>query len=181
MKAAILEKIKTLVVKDIPIPHYGDDEVLVNIKEVGLCGSDVHFYNNGRIGDFIVKKPLILGHESSGIIAKIGKNVNGFKIGDRVSVEAGLPCYKCYFCKTGKYHLCNNIAFLAPPPYNGAFVEYMKYDPNFLFKVSDDVSFTEAALAEPLFVGYSYATRAEVKAGDYVCILGSGPIGLACG
>lgn len=180
MKAAILEKVKTLVVKDIPIPHYGDDEVLVNIKEVGLCGSDVHFYNDGRIGDFIVKKPLILGHESSGIIAKIGKNVKGFKIGDRVSVEAGLPCYKCYFCKTGKYHLCNNIAFLAAPPSNGAFVEYMKYDPNFLFKVSDDVSFTEAALAEPLSVGYSCATRAEVKAGDYVCILGSGPIGLAC-
>lgn len=180
MKAAILEKEKTLVVKDIPIPNYKDNEVLVKIKEVGLCGSDVHFYNNGRIGDYKIKEPLILGHECSGIIAEVGKNVKNFKEGDRVSIEAGVPCCNCNFCKTGKYNLCNDVDFLSCPPKNGALTEYMNYNPNFLFKISNDVNFTEAALAEPLSVGYYCITRAEVRAGDYVCILGAGPIGLAC-
>ena len=180
MKTAILEKVKKLTIKDLPIPEILENEVLVKIKEVGLCGSDIHYYNEGRIGDFIVKKPIILGHESSGIISGVGKNIKGFKIGDKVSIEPGVPCYKCDYCKTGKYHLCTNMAFMATPPFDGAFAEYIKYDPNFLFKISDNVSFTEAALAEPLSVGYNCTTRADVKAGDYVCILGCGPIGLAC-
>lgn len=180
MKASVLEKKKTLILKDIPVPKYNDDEVLVKIEEVGLCGSDLHFYNDGRIGDFIAKDPFILGHEGSGIVMEVGKNVKDLKPGDRVSIEPNVPCFKCDFCKTGNYSQCNNIVALSAPPYDGLFTEYINYEPSFLFKVSNDISFTEVALAEPLSVGYSCASRAEVKAGDYVCILGFGPIGLSC-
>ncbi len=180
MKAAILEKPKKIIIKEIPKPQYSDDEVLIKIKEIGICGSDIHFYNNGRIGSFVVKEPIILGHESSGEIAEIGKNVKGFKIGDRVSIEPGIPCYKCDYCKSGNYNLCKDVRFMAAPPFNGAFVEYVKYDPNFVFKIPDDVSFTEGALVEPLSVGYHSALRGQIKPGDSVTITGSGPIGLSC-
>ena len=180
MKAAILEKPKIMKIKDIPIPKYSDDEVLIRIKEVGVCGSDVHFYNTGRIGDLAkMDGPIILGHESSGIVEKVGKNVKDFKPGDRVSIEPGVPCYKCENCKKGNYHLCDDIAFMAIPPYDGAYREYIAYDPHFIYKISDNLSFSEAACVEPLSVGYSCVINANVEAGDSVCILGTGPIGLA--
>ena len=179
MKAAILEKAKKIIVKDIPKPRYSDDTVLVKIKEVGLCGSDIHFYNDGRIGDFIIEKPLILGHESSGIIEEVGKNVKNINIGDRVTIEPGVPCYKCYYCKTGRYNLCKDIQFMAVPHCDGAFREYIEYDPNFLFKISDHVSYTEGALAEPLSVAYFAVSKTGLRPIDTVCILGAGPIGLA--
>jgi len=180
MKAAILEKPRVIKIKDIPIPEYSDEEVLVRIKEVGVCGSDVHFYNSGRIGDLAkMDGPIILGHESSGIIEKVGRNVKEFKIGDRVSIEPGVPCYKCENCKKGNYHLCVDIAFMAIPPYDGAYREYIAYDPHFVYKISENISFSEAACVEPLSVGYSCAMNAKVDSGDSVCILGAGPIGLA--
>lgn len=180
MKAAILEKPKHLVIKDIPIPEYSDDEVLVRIKEVGLCGSDVHYYNDFRAGDFVIKEPIILGHEAAGIVVEVGRNIKSLKKGDRVAIEPGIPCYKCDFCKSGKYNLCNDIKFMATPPFNGSFTEYVKYDPCFLYKISDKISFTEAALIEPLSVGYNCVKRAKVNPGDSIFIMGSGPIGLAC-
>lgn len=179
MKAAILEKPKKIIVEDIPIPRYSDDEVLIKIKEVGLCGSDLHYYNTGRIGDFIVKKPIILGHESSGIVEEAGKNVEGLKKGDRVTIEPGIPCGICNYCKTGNYHLCKDVKFMATPPYDGAFCEYVKYNPNFVYKIPENVNFTEAALVEPLSVGYSAAVNAEIKPGDKTLILGAGPIGIS--
>jgi len=179
MKAAILNKPKELVVKDIPEPEYGDNEVLVNIKEVGICGSDVHYYNRGRIGDYVVRKPIILGHESSGIIAGVGKNVKNLKVGDRVTIEPGVPCYKCEYCIKGDYNLCPDVKFMATPPYDGAFVEYVTYDPNFVYKLPENVSLTSGALIEPLSVGYSASKRAKITPGDNVLILGSGPIALS--
>jgi L-iditol 2-dehydrogenase len=179
MKAAILNKPKELVIKDIAKPQCGDNEVLINIKEVGVCGSDVHYYNKGRIGDFVVKKPIILGHESSGIISEVGDKVRGFEVGDRVTIEPGVPCYTCDYCIDGNYNLCPNIVFMATPPYDGAFVEYITYDPNFVYKLPDNISLTAAALIEPLSVGYSASKRAKIKPGDNVLILGSGPIGIS--
>jgi L-iditol 2-dehydrogenase len=179
MKAAILNKPKELVIKDIAKTQCGDNEVLINIKEVGVCGSDVHYYNKGRIGDFVVKKPIILGHESSGIISEVGDKVRGFEVGDRVTIEPGVPCYTCDYCIDGNYNLCPNIVFMATPPYDGAFVEYITYDPNFVYKLPDNISLTAAALIEPLSVGYSASKRAKIKPGDNVLILGSGPIGIS--
>lgn len=179
MKAAILNKPKEMIIKDIPKLEYSDNEVLINIKEVGICGSDVHYYNTGRIGNFIVEKPIILGHESSGIITEVGKNVKDLKKGDRVTIEPGVPCYTCSYCIKGNYNLCPNIRFMATPPFNGAFVEYMAYDPNFVYKLPDNVSFTSGALVEPLSVGYSASKRAKINPGDSVLVLGSGPIGIS--
>lgn len=179
MKAAILKKPKEIIIKEIPKPKYGDNEVLINIKEVGLCGSDVHYYNIGRIGSFYVKKPIILGHESSGVITEVGNNVKGLKVKDRVTIEPGIPCCKCNYCIKGDYHLCQDIRFMATPPYNGAFVEYVSYDSNFVYKLPDDLSFTSGALVEPLSVGYSASKRAKICPGDKVLILGSGTIGIS--
>ena len=179
MKAAILKKAKEIIIKDIPRPRISGNEVLIKIKEVGLCGSDVHYYNIGRIGDFIVKKPIILGHESSGVIEGVGKNVKCFNKGDRVTIEPGIPCYKCSYCIEGDYHLCPDIRFMATPPYDGAFAEYIAYDPNFVYILPDSISFTSGALIEPLSVGYSACRRAKISPGSKVLILGSGPIGIS--
>lgn len=179
MKAAILKKPRVLTVEDIPKPEYNDNEILIRIKEVGICGSDVHYYNEGRIGDFIVKEPIVLGHESSGIVEEIGKNVKGLEIGDRVAIEPGIPCKSCNYCKEGKYHLCPNIRFLATPPYNGAFVEYLTYDPDFVFKLPEELSFTSGAMIEPLSVAYNACMRANILPGQTLLIMGAGPIGLS--
>jgi len=180
MKAAVLEKPKEMKLKNIPVPEFSEDQVLVRVKEVGVCGSDVHFYNTGRLGDLAkMDGPIILGHESSGIVEEIGKNVSGFEVGDKVAIEPGVPCYKCDYCKSGDYHLCGDVEFMAIPPNNGSYREYIAYDPHFLYKVSDKISFSQAACVEPFSVGYSCAINSNLKPGDSVCILGAGPIGLA--
>jgi len=179
MKVAVLEKVKKISIQERPKPKCSDNKVLIKIKEVGVCGSDIHFYNEGRIGNFVINKPIVLGHESSGIVVEVGKEVKGLKIGDRVSIEPGVPCYKCEFCKIGRYNLCNNVKFMATPPCDGALQEYIEYDPSFVFKISNKVTFTEAALAEPLSVAYFALNKADIKPGSSIFILGAGPIGLA--
>ena len=181
MKTAILRGAKKLVIEDIPKPRITNDQVLIRMKEVGLCGSDVHFYNDFGIPGFaMIEDSLILGHESSGIIAEVGTNVTGLKVGDRVSVEAGIPCYRCNQCKTGNYNLCDQMEFMAAPPINGAFREYVAHDPCFAHKIPDNVSYAAAAMVEPLSCGYNSGRIGEIKPGQSVCIFGDGPIGLAC-
>ncbi|MHB1334768.1 MAG: NAD(P)-dependent alcohol dehydrogenase [Candidatus Humimicrobiaceae bacterium] len=181
MKAVFLVSPKKIELRDIPIPKINENQVLVRIKEVGLCGSDVSFYNSGRVGDLqVLTEPIILGHESSGVIESVGKNVRNFKEGDRVSIEPGIPCYKCEYCRSDNYNLCSSLEFLTIPPRNGAFCEYIAYYPNFLYKIPDNVSYTEAALVEPLSVGYTAALKSKVKPGSVVGVIGCGPIGLSC-
>ncbi|XP_033226375.1 sorbitol dehydrogenase-like [Belonocnema kinseyi] len=145
---------------------------------VGICGSDVHYLVNGRIGDFIVKEPMIIGHESSGTIAKLGNNVNNLKVGDRVAIEPGVPCRTCSFCKEGRYNLCKDIVFLATPPVHGSLRKYYKHAADFCFKLPEHVSLEEGALLEPLSVGVHACKRANIGIGSKVLILGAGPIGL---
>ena len=180
MKAAILEGIKKIRIREIPIPQISENEVLIKIKEVSLCSSDLHYYNEGRLNKRKVTDSFILGHESSGIIEKIGANVHNLKVGDRVAIEPGVPCLRCEFCKSGKYNECKNLIFLSAPPNDGTLAEYIKYDSNFVHKIPENISFSQAALIEPLSVGYYAVMRADIKPGDNVCILGCGPIGLAC-
>jgi len=179
MKAAILKKPKVIKIEDIPKPKPKTNEVLIKIKEVGLCGSDVHYYNNGRIGNFVLRKPIILGHESAGIVEEVGEDVKNLKAGDRVTIEPGVPCKRCNYCREGNYNLCSDIRFMATPPDDGAFIEYLTYDSDFVYKIPDNTSLTSGALIEPLSVGYSACTRANIAPGDIILILGSGPIGLA--
>jgi len=178
MKAAVLRKPFDIGIEELPVPEIGPDEVLVKVMAVGVCGSDVHYYEHGRIGRYVVEKPLILGHECAGIIAAVGERVTRFNIGDRVAVEPGVTCGRCGYCKEGKYNLCADVQFLATPPVDGAFVQYFKHREDFVFHMPDNLSFEEASLVEPFSVGNHAARRANLKPASTVAILGLGPVGL---
>jgi len=178
VRAMYLGKTGVIVERNITKPIPQADEVLVKIKAVGVCGSDIEYYEHGRIGDFVVEKPLILGHEASGQVVEVGENVTSLKVGDRVALEPGVPCRKCEFCKTGRYNLCPDVQFMATPPVDGAFREYVAHPADFAFKIPEGVSYEEAALIEPLSVGIHAVERAQLKLGDQILIFGAGPIGL---
>ena len=178
MKAAVLEEVGKIVIKDIEKPQVLPGHVLIKIEYVGICGSDVHYYEHGRIGDFIVEKPIILGHECSGTIVETGEGVEKFAIGDKVVPEPGVACNKCNFCKTGKYNLCDSMTFMATPPVDGSFCEYLSYPADMVFKLPKNVSTKEAALIEPLAIGIYAAQRGNVFPGANVLVLGAGCIGL---
>ncbi|XP_032671793.1 sorbitol dehydrogenase-like [Odontomachus brunneus] len=175
---AVLYGINDLRLENTPIEEPQDDEVLLEMACVGICGSDVHYLVNGRIGDFVVRKPMIIGHESAGAVAKLGKNVKNLKVGDRVAIEPGVPCRICKFCKIGRYNLCKDIVFCATPPVHGSLRRFYKHAADFCFKLPDHVSFEEGALLEPLSVGVHACKRGSVGIGCKVLILGAGPIGL---
>lgn len=148
------------------------------MDSVGICGSDVHYLTHGRIGHFILEKPMVIGHESAGVVAKVGKNVKNLVAGDRVAIEPGKPCLSCDLCKEGKYNLCDDMIFCATPPYDGNLTRYYKHAANFCYKLPDHVTMEEGALLEPLSVGVHACRRAGVGLGSKVLILGAGPIGL---
>jgi L-iditol 2-dehydrogenase len=178
MKVALmtgLEKIE-IVERDIPQPK--DDEVLVKLEYVGVCGSDLHYYENGRIGDFVVNFPFILGHESGGVVAEVGSRVKHLKTGDRVALEPGKTCGRCEFCKTGRYNLCPDVIFFATPPVDGVFQEYAAHEADLCFKLPDKVSTMEGALIEPLAVGFHAAITGGARLGQTALVIGSGCIGL---
>lgn len=108
--------------------------MLIEIKSVGICGSDLHYLLEGRIGDFVVRKPMIMGHETSGVVAKCGKNVKNLKVGDRIAIEPGVPCRYCEYCKDGRYNLCQDMVFAATPPVDGTLRRYYKHAADFCFK-----------------------------------------------
>lgn len=153
-------------------------EVLLEMDCVGICGSDVHYLVHGRIGDFILEKPMIIGHEASGVVRKLGKNVSSLAVGDRVAIEPGVSCRLCSFCKEGKYNLCREMKFCATPPYDGNLRHFYAHAADFCFKLPDHVTMEEGALLEPLSVGVHASRRAEISLGDCLLILGAGPIGL---
>jgi len=176
--SAILYKTGDLRLENRPIPEPQDDQVQIRMAAVGICGSDVHYLVKGSIGDFVVKAPMILGHEAAGVVSKVGKNVTNLKVGDRVAIEPGVPCRYCDFCKTGRYNLCKTIFFCATPPDDGNLSRYYCHAADFCFKLPDHVSLEEGALLEPLSVGVQACRRAGVTLGSTVLICGAGPIGL---
>lgn len=178
MKAAVLQEVQRIELKEREKPAPGENEVLIKVKAVGLCGSDIHYYEHGKIGSFIVKEPIILGHEVSGEIIEIGSNVDGLSVGQRVAVEPGATCGVCSYCKSGRYNLCPEVEFLATPPFDGAFCEFIAMRSDLVFPVPDQMSDETAALIEPFSVGVHACNRGEVGPGDTVLILGMGPIGL---
>ncbi len=178
MKAAVMRKTFEIEMEERPVPEISGDEVLVKVMAVGICGSDIHYYEHGRIGPYVVEKPIILGHECAGIVVEVGERVEGLKPGDRVAIEPGITCGVCRFCKSGRYNLCPHVQFLATPPVDGAFVQYIKHRADFLYRIPDSLSFEAAALNEPLSVGIHAANRAQLKAGETVAIIGMGPVGL---
>ncbi|KAJ7410997.1 hypothetical protein WISP_105054 [Willisornis vidua] len=161
-----------------PIPEPGPNEVLLRMHSVGICGSDVHYWQHGRIGDFVVKNPMVLGHEASGTVIKVGSGVTHLKPGDRVAIEPGVPREMDEFCKTGRYNLSPTIFFCATPPDDGNLCRYYKHSASYCYKLPDNVTFEEGALIEPLSVGIHACKRAGVTLGSKVFVCGSGPIGL---
>lgn len=178
MRAAVLRAPGELVLEERRVPRPDDDEVLVRVASVGVCGSDVHYFREGRIGDFVVSAPLVLGHEASGTIVAVGAEVPPARIGERVSIEPQRPCRVCAQCTAGRYNLCPFMAFYATPPVDGAFQQFVTIQSAFAHAIPDAVSDDEAALLEPLSVGIWACRKAEVTVGSRVLIAGAGPIGL---
>ena len=179
MKAIYLDKINTFSEKELAKPECGERQVLVRMKAVGVCGSDVHYWKNGRIGQFVVEEPLILGHECSGVITDVGEKVSKFAVGDRVVLEPGIPCMKCEHCLKGRYNLCQNIVFFATPPDDGVLVEEIAYDEDYVFKIPDEVTdYGLATMAEPLSVGLFATIKPAL--GEKAIIFGAGIIGITC-
>ncbi len=161
-----------------PMPKVGDDDVLIKLRAVGICGSDLHYYDKGNIGDFKVEFPFILGHEAAGDVVEVGKNVKDLKVGDRVCMEPGIPCYHCHECLTGHYNLCKDVRFWATPPYDGCLCDYVAHPAAFTFKMPANMTYVEGALVEPMAIGLNAAITGQVKLGQTVAVIGAGTIGL---
>lgn len=181
MKAMVLTGIREIQIIEKPVPEIEKpDEVLIKVKSVGVCGSDIHYYNEGRIGSQVVKFPFTLGHECSGIVEKTGSGVRKLKTGDHVAIDPAMPCFKCSQCKTGRYHTCLNLKFLGcPGQAEGSLSEYIVIPESSCYRVDKNMSFDIATLSEPLSIGL-YATELAGKLkGLKIGILGSGPIGIS--
>lgn len=178
MKTAVMLGIGKMGFEDRPIPQIKDNEVLVKLEYVGICGSDLHYYETGAIGDYVVKPPFVLGHEPGGVVVKVGKSVKHLKVGDKVALEPGKTCGHCEFCKSGNYNLCPDVIFFATPPVDGVFQEYVAHEAELCFKLPENVSTLEGALIEPLAVGFHAAIQGEAKIGQTAVVTGAGCIGL---
>ena len=178
MNAAFLTKQSTVEIFQQELPKIGDRDVLVKVQAVGICGSDIHYFAHGHIGERVVQYPHIQGHECSGLVVAVGANVTRFKVGDRVAIEPGVSCMSCEWCKEGRYNLCPSVQFLSTPPVKGAFVQYLSHREDFLYHIPDTMSFEVATLAEPLSVGIHAMNRGNVKPNSTVLITGMGPVGL---
>ena len=180
MKTAVMKAIGKIELEEREIPQLKEGEVLIKVGYVGICGSDVHYFETGAIGDFVVKPPFVLGHEAAGTVVALGEGVDSLKIGDRVAMEPGKTCGHCEFCRTGRYNLCPDVQFFATPPYDGVFQEYVAYDASMCFRLPDNVSLMEGALIEPLAVGFHAANQGGAHIGQKAVVFGSGCIGLMC-
>ncbi|KAK1149970.1 hypothetical protein N8T08_003528 [Aspergillus melleus] len=177
----VLEGVHQVKFEDRPVPELKDPhDVIVNVKFTGICGSDVHYWEHGSIGQFVVKEPMVLGHESSGVISKVGSAVTSLKVGDRVAMEPGTPCRRCEPCKAGKYNLCEKMAFAATPPYDGTLAKYYVLPEDFCYKLPSNISLEEGAAMEPLGVAVHIVKQASITPGQSVVVFGAGPVGLLC-
>ncbi len=178
MKVAVMNGIGKMGFIQRPIPRPKAGEVLVKLEYVGICGSDLHYYEEGRIGAYLVEPPFVLGHEPGGIVVDVGEEVKNLKVGDRVALEPGKTCGHCEFCKDGRYNLCPDVVFFATPPIDGVFQEYVAHPADLCFKLPENVSTLEGALIEPLAVGFHAAKQGQAHFGQTAVVTGAGCIGL---
>jgi L-iditol 2-dehydrogenase len=178
VKAAVLHAPGDVRIEERDRPTPGPREVLVQVTAIGVCGSDVHYYEHGRIGPMVVESPMVLGHESAGHVVELGEGAGKHAVGDRVTLEPGVPCGRCRECRAGRYNLCLDVVFFATPPIDGAFADFVTIHEDFAFALPDSLSDEEGALMEPLSVGIWACRKAGVSAGDRVLVTGAGPIGI---
>jgi D-xylulose reductase len=178
-RALVLERKLHLAVRDIDLAsEMGPEDVRIRITTVGICGSDVHWYQGGPIDRQGVERPMVLGHEASGVVEEVGAKVTTLKAGDRVCMEPGIPNFRSRETMMGRYNLDRNVAFWATPPVHGCLTRHVVHPTAFTFKVPDHVSHAEAAMVEPLAVGVYAAGLADIKPGDVAVVTGAGPIGV---
>ena len=177
MRASVLVAQDVIEMQERPVPQPGPGEVLVRVRSVGVCGSDVHYFREGRIGDMVVESPLTLGHEVSGVVAAAGEGVPEDRIGQRVAIDPQRPCRECRFCKGGHLNLCPQMEFYATPPVDGAFADYVTAPADFVYELPDALSDNAGALLEPFSVGLWACGKASIGPGSRVLISGAGPIG----
>lgn len=179
MQALVLESARTLTLREIEIAEsLGPHDVRIRIHTVGVCGSDVHYYQHGAIGPFVVRSPMVLGHEAAGVVEEIGAAVSTLRVGDRVCMEPGVPDPNSRAARLGLYNLDPGVRFWATPPVHGCLRPTVVHPEAFTFRLPDNVSFGEGAMVEPLAVGLHAAGKARLKAGDVAVVLGAGPIGM---
>jgi D-xylulose reductase len=179
MRALVVEKKGEMALRDIEVNEVlGPEDVRIKLHTVGICASDVHYFTDGRIGDFIVNEPMILGHEASGTIIEVGAEVTHLKKGDRVCMEPGIPSPDSIETKTGHYNLDPKVRFWATPPIHGVLRESVVHPAGYTYKLPDNVSFAEGAMIEPLAVGLHAANKAKIAPGDVALVLGAGTIGM---
>ena len=178
MKVAVMEGIGKIVFTQRDIPQIKPGEALVKLDHIGVCGSDLHYFDHGAIGDFIVEPPFVLGHEAAGTVVEVAPDVTHLKPGDKVALEPGTTCGKCEFCQKGLYNLCPDVIFFATPPIDGVFCEYVAHEAGLCFKLPDNMSTIEGALIEPLAVGFHAANQGGAHIGQTAVVFGSGCIGL---
>jgi L-iditol 2-dehydrogenase len=175
---AVMQGLGRLDIEERSVPEPGPAEVLVEVSSVGVCGSDVHFFEHGRIGLDVVEPPHVLGHEVSGRVVGHGAGATTPPLGSRVAVEPSRPCGTCPVCRSGRYNLCPHMRYFSAPPMDGAFARFVTAPQSFAFPVPESVSDDAAALIEPLSVVLHAARRTGLGGGDRVLIAGAGPIGL---
>lgn len=179
MKALVLERKGELRLRDVDLPlTVGPRDVKIAIENVGVCGSDVHYFTHGRIGPYVVKEPMILGHEASGRIVEVGAGVENLKVGDRVCMEPGIPDPTSRASRIGMYNVDPSVVFWATPPVHGCLTPYVVHPASFTYRLPDNVSFAEGAMVEPLAIGMQAATKARIQPGDVAVVTGCGTIGI---
>jgi D-xylulose reductase len=179
MEALVLERKDELSLRDIALEEpLGPRDVRIALRTVGVCGSDVHYYSHGRIGPFVVKEPMILGHEAAGEIVEVGSQVHELKVGDRVCMEPGVPDPTSRASRLGKYNLDAKVRFWATPPVHGVLRPTVVHPADFTFRLPDNVSYAAGAMVEPLAIGMHAATKAQIAPGDVAVVIGAGPIGM---
>ncbi|KAI4611848.1 uncharacterized protein J4E87_010350 [Alternaria ethzedia] len=177
--AFVLHAVKDVAFEDREVPQLRDQhEVRVHVAQTGICGSDVHYWQRGRIGDFVLNSPIILGHESSGTVVEVGSVVKNLKVGDRVAIEPGVPCRRCDYCRSGSYNLCNDTIFAATPPWDGTLAKYYTVASDYCYKIPDHMNMEEAAMVEPVSVAVQICKVADLRANQTVVVFGAGPIGV---
>ena len=178
MRAARLHGIRDVRVDRVPRPTPGPGEVLLKMAAVGVCGSDVHYYLDGGIGDAVVTDPIIMGHEPSAYVASLGEGVEHLEIGQLVAIEPAIPCGHCEMCLTGHPNLCPNVRFCGTPPVDGVFSDYAVMPAENCVPLPEGFSPVEGALLEPLGVAIHTVDLSHLRVGQTVVVLGAGPIGL---
>ncbi|KAL5532564.1 hypothetical protein ACEPAF_4338 [Sanghuangporus sanghuang] len=179
-KAFMLEGPLSTTFRELPIPRLEDDEVLIEVKRTGICGSDVHFYSEGKLGDKSVTEPIILGHESSGLIVRTGRKTDRARIGERVAIEPWTACRTCEYCKSGKYHLCEQCSVFDSPR-RGTLVRYFKAPNDLAYRLPDSLTLEDGAMMEPLAVAvHAVHSIGKLRVGTTCVTFGCGTVGLLC-